>query len=134
MENEGIPKKFQKIATDLGYTSGKLQTALKRLKKNGKIIMKKVSSEDGKRFVTKVFINDFESDIIIPIRMDEITAKIIEMVPVVSDKFESLDDLFKKALVNYFQEKIDNGIKRKAIKEGVAKGLISKELEAKLNA
>lgn len=126
------PMRFQELAVRLDYKSGKLQTALKRLEKKYLIVKKKVPTDDGKSQITKIYYKDFNVEVVIPIRMDEVTASIIEKIPDVSDEYGSLDDLFKKALIQYFKKNIPAHIKIKAIEKAVADGLISKERGDKL--
>lgn len=139
LEKNGEPMRFHEISKALNYTSGKLQSAIKRLLKNEKIVKKKIplSKEEskmssGRTHVTVIYTEDFKSDVIIPVRMDETTAQIIEQVPEVDDAFDGLDDLIHTALINFFSKNISNQTKMKAIKAAVAKGLISKEKGDKL--
>lgn len=121
-ENEA-PMRFHEITKKLGYNSGKLQTAVKRLSKKGRICKKIVPNGTG-RSVTMIFFEEFDSDIIIPIKMKDTTAKIIEMIPEVMDEFSNINDLFRVALVSYFKG-ISPDIKKKAIQKAVEKGFIS---------
>ncbi len=119
------PMKFHEIAKKLGYTSGKLQTAIKRLNKKGRICKKMVPNGTG-RSVTIIFFQEFDSDIIIPIKMKDTTAKIIEIIPEVMEQFSDINDLFRVALVSYFKN-ISPEIKKKAIQKAVEKGFISQQ-------
>jgi DNA-binding Lrp family transcriptional regulator len=128
LRKHGVPMKFQEIAVALNYTSGKLQTAIKRMVKQEKITVKKIPTADGRSEITKIFIANFQTEIVIPIRLDETTAKIISKVPEVSEgKYPSLEDLVKTALIRFFKENIDSKTKIRAIEKAVADGLLSKQ-------
>lgn len=133
-----IPIRFHELSKLCNYTSGKLQKSVKRLLERNKIVQKKVpipigeKNRAGRSFITMISLTDWEAEVIIPIRMDETTAKIIETVPEVTNDFDGLDDLFRKALVEYFKSEISAEIKIKAIKLANKKGLISNEKRKEL--
>lgn len=139
LNNNGEPMRFHEIAKELNYTSGKLQSAIRRLLKNGKIVKKKIplnkeesKHSGGRTHVTVIYTEDFKSDVIIPVRMDETTAQIIEQVPEVDARFDGLDDLIHTALIQFFSSQISNQTKIKAIQRAVSEGLINKEKGDKL--
>ena len=132
LEENGAPMKFHEICKQLAFTSGKLQTAIKRLIKKQKIVKKKVVEQGN--YVTKIYFKEFDADIIIPVKINETTAKIIEMVPNVTDRFSSLNELIKISLITFFKNNISVKIKKAAIQKAIENGLLTKKQgEALLN-
>lgn len=135
LSRQKLPMRFHEIGKILGFSSGKLQKAIDRLEKQRKIVRKKVplrskidqGKSAGRMEVTMISLSDFESEIIIPVKMNDLTAKIIEKVPEVDKRFESLDELIYAALIYYFKHEISPETKLKAIEKAVSDGLISRE-------
>jgi len=130
---EDKPMKFHEVQKKLGYSSGKLQNAIKRLVNKGLIFKKKVALErdeygfsSGRKDVTMIFYKDFPVDVLVPIKMNENTAKIISKVVDFLPQFNTLEDLMKEALIDYFR-KLPSEIKIKAIDKAVKEGYLTKE-------
>jgi len=129
------PVTFYHLYKDLEFSSGKAQTALKRLQESNKIFLKKRI----KRFENLVWYKDFdieteiidleaENEIIFPIYFDRTIGKILEEIPDLSNNYNNLTDLFKKAIIYYFKKGLTHNLKSEAIKQAVEKGKISKAL------
>lgn len=125
---------FYKLYTDLSYTSGKAQSALKRLRQTEEVfIHKKID-----KFKTFVYHEDFDVDpdvlelededtLIFPVRMSRMVGTVLEEVPELSDDYSNFMDLVKKALIMYFQT-LEPDLKRKVIESAIKKGKITEEL------
>jgi len=130
---------FYQLYTDLNYTSGKAQSAIKRLQEQGAIhIRKKID-----KFKTFIWDKDFELEpdpleledentIIFPVRLNRIVGTIFQEIPNVSPNHGSFVDLVKEAIIYYFQTKIPDELKAKAIQNAIKNGTITEELGKKI--
>ena len=135
LQKQKNPVSFYQLYKGLGYTSGKAQSALKRLrKKNAVFIKKKID-----KFKTFVWHKDFELQqdfienedenvMIFPIRLDRRIASILQEVPKINPQYSNFIDLVKQALIFFFQQKITTHEKKKAIQNAIKKGKISERL------
>ncbi|MHA1526756.1 MAG: hypothetical protein ACTSQD_06975 [Promethearchaeota archaeon] len=135
LKNQEKPVTFYNLYKDLDFSSGKAQTALKRLQKRNKVFLKKRI----KRFENLIFYKDFdvksdvidlelENEIIFPIHLNRTIGNILQEIPELSLEYTDLKDLFKKAIVYFFQEKISYNLRNEAIKQAIEKGKISESL------
>ncbi|MFO8019639.1 MAG: hypothetical protein R6U96_13515 [Promethearchaeia archaeon] len=127
---------FYDLYKSLNFTSGKAQSALKRLKKRDTIHTRKKID----KFKTFVWHKEFEvepevieiedeSTMIFPVRLDKKVGTILQEVPEVSDgEYSDFMDLIKTALIYFFQENISPEQKKTAIQNAVKKKKITKEL------
>jgi len=126
---------FYKLYTDLNYTSGKAQSALRRMQKNGTVYLRKKIS----KFKTYVFHKPFELEpkiiknkdekiMIFPFSLNYTVGTILKQVPEVSDEYPSFMELVSKAVEYFFQEKLPYELRRKAVYLAVEKGKISEKL------
>jgi DNA-binding transcriptional regulator GbsR (MarR family) len=129
------PVTFYNLYKDLNFSSGKVQTALKRLQKKNQVFLKKRI----KRFENLVYHKDFdvksdvidlelENEIIFPIHLNRTIGNILQEIPELSLEYVDLKDLFKKAIINFFQKEISHDLRNEAIKQAIVKGKISEAL------
>ncbi|MGV9173714.1 MAG: hypothetical protein ACOC44_02290 [Promethearchaeia archaeon] len=135
LKEQGKEISFYKLYRSLNYTSGKAQSALKRLNHKNKVVIKKKID----KFKTFVWYKDFELEpdvienededlMIFPVRLDRKIGAILREVPEISSEHSNFIDLVKEALIFFFQRKITPDQKRKAIKSAIEKGKISEKL------
>ena len=129
------PVKFYNLYKDLNLTSGGLQTAIRRMQKKGKVFTKKRI----KRFENLVWYKDFDieshiidleiqNEIIFPIRLSRIIGLILQEIPELTLEYDNLTELFKKAIIYFFHNKISEELRGKAIIQAIEKGKISENL------
>jgi hypothetical protein len=129
------PVKFYKLYKDLNLTSGGAQTAIRRMRKKGKVYTKKRI----KRFENFVWFKDFDMDppvidlkaqneIIFPIRVNRIIGLILQEIPELTLEYDNLADLFKEAIVFFFRTKFPEDLRRKAVLQAIEKGNISENV------
>jgi hypothetical protein len=126
---------FYKLYTDLNYTSGKAQTALKRLEVDGRIYLRKKIS----KFQTFVSDNEFELEpkiiknldeelMVFPFSINYAVGAILKQLPKLTDEFNNFIDIVKKAVEYYFIEKIPHELRVQAVHRAIEKGKIPEEL------
>lgn len=129
------PVKFYNLYKDLNLTSGGAQTAIRRMHEKGKVFIKKIV----KRFENFVWYKDFDiespiidlkdqKEIIFPVRLSRIIGLILQEIPELTLEYENLSELFKKAIIFFFHNKISEDLRRKAIYQAIEKGKLSKNL------
>ncbi len=130
---------FYKLYTDLNYTSGKAQTAIRRLQADGRLYVKKKIS----KFQTFVYDRDFEIEpkiiknldediMVFPFNLPYWLGVILKQIPKISDDYTSFMEIVEKSLISFFQEKLPFELKRKAILQAAEKGKIPESLVKKL--
>ncbi len=135
LKEQKKPVTFYKLYKDLDFSSGKAQTALKRLQEKNKVFLKKRI----KRFENLIFYKDFdlksevielklENEIIFPIHLNRTIGSILQEIPELSLEYHDLKDLFKKAIIYFFQKEISYDLRNEAIKQAIEKGKISETL------
>ena len=135
LKEQEEPVTFYNLYKDLNFSSGKVQTALRRLQKRNKVFLKRRI----KRFENLVFHKDFEvksdvidleleNEIIFPIHLNRTIGNILQEIPELSLEYQDLKDLFKKAIINFFQNEISYDLRNEAIKQAIEKGKISEAL------
>ena len=135
LKGQEKPVTFYNLYKDLNFSSGKAQTALKRLQERNKVFLKKRI----KRFENLIFYKDFEiesdvidlkleNEIIFPIHLNRTIGNILQEVPDLSLEFRNLKDLFRKAIVYYFRNEISQELRTEAIKQAIEKGKISETI------
>ena len=135
LQQQEEPVTFYTLYTDLNFSSGKAQSALKRLVDDGLVyIRKKVS-----KFQTYILNRPFELDpdvienpeenlMIFPFRLNYVIGSILTEVPELSEEYSSFMDLVTKAVGYFFKEKLPYDLRRKAILQAIQKGKISEDL------
>ena len=134
LKKQEKPVTFYNLYKDLNFSSGKAQTALKRLKESNKVFLKKRI----KRFENLIWYRDFnletniidgeDSEIIFPIHLNRTIGTILQEIPELSVEYNDLTDLFKKAIIYFFQNQISYDLKSEAIEQVIEKGKISESL------
>lgn len=135
LKNQEKPVTFYNLYKDLDFSSGKAQTALKRLQERKKVFLKKRI----KRFENLIYYKDFdiksdvidlelENEIIFPIHLDRTIGNILQEIPELSLEYLDLKDLFKKAIIYFFRKEISYDLRSEAIKQAIEKGKISETL------
>ena len=134
LKEQEKPVTFYNLYKDLNFSSGKAQTALKRLTESNKIFLKKRI----KRFENLIWYRDFDletkiidgedSEIIFPLHLNRTIGTILQEIPELSVEYNDLTDLFKKAIINFFQKEISYDLRSEAIKLAIEKGKISEAL------
>ncbi len=135
LKKQQKPITFYNLYKDLNFSSGKTQTALKRLQERKKVFLKK----RVKRFENLVWFKDFdiksdvidlelENEIIFPIHLNRTIGNILQEIPELSLEYLDLKDLFKKAIIYFFQKEISDDLRNEAIKQAIEKGKISETL------
>ncbi|MGQ4875369.1 MAG: hypothetical protein ACP6IY_14990 [Promethearchaeia archaeon] len=129
---------FYKLYTDLGFSSGKAQSALRRLFHDGYIVIKRKIN----KFKTYIWHKDFELDdvlelekeniIIFPVSFDYTLGNILNQIPAVSEEYKNFAEVIQKALIYYFQDYISPEIKKKAVYKAVELGKISEKTAKEL--
>jgi hypothetical protein len=135
LQKQKNPVSFYQLYKGLGYTSGKAQSALKRLRKKNAVFLKK-KIDKFKTFVwhqdfkieQDVIENEDENVMIFPVRLDRRIGSILQEVPKINPQYTNFIELVKQALIFFFQEKISSAEKKKAIQNATEKGKISKNL------
>jgi len=139
LEEKDEPVSFYTLYTDLHFSSGKAQSALKRLQNDKYVFIRKKID----KFKTYVSNNSFdlepdpleledENTIIFPVRLNRVVGAVFQEIPEVSDEHGTFTDIVREALINYFQTQISDDLKQKAIQSAVLKKIISKELGEKI--
>jgi len=132
LKTKKVPITFYKLYTDLKYTSGKAQSAVRRLQKKGEIITKRAIM----KFQTFILDKDFDLEpkiiknldeelMIFPFTIPYTVGAILKQIPKVSDDYSNFIDLVTQAVIEFFQEKLPYELKRKAILLAIKKGKIS---------
>lgn len=135
LKKQEKPVTFYNLYKDLNFSSGKVQTALKRLQERNKVFLKK----RVKRFENLVYYKDFdvksdvidlklENEIIFPIHLNRTIGIILQEIPDLTLEYHDLKDLFKKAIIYFFQKEISYDLRNEAIKQAIEKGKISEAL------
>ncbi len=139
LKNQKKAVSFYKLYSDLNYTSGKAQSALKRLQEQKEIhVRKKIE-----KFKTFVWYKPFELEpdplevedentIIFPVRLNKIVGAVFQEIPNVDPTYKNFMEIVKDALIQYFQSQLPPELKEKAIRSAVEKGIIAEELGEKL--
>lgn len=139
LRKKSKPVSFYELYTDLDYTSGKAQSALHRLARDGLVVLRR----KVEKFKTMVWDKPFsletdaldvedEDAIVFPVRVNKVVGAVFQEVPQISEDRKTFADLIRDAMVYYFQEKIPQELKEKAIHNAVEKGIISKALGDKI--
>ncbi len=133
LKQQERPVTFYTLCKNLDFSSGKAQTALKRLQEKNKVFLRRRI----KRFENLVWYKDFnvesnivnlerENEIIFPIHLNRTIAKILQEIPELTFEYKTITDLFKKAIIYFFQKQISYDLRSEAIKQAIKKGEISK--------
>lgn len=139
LRNQEKPVSFYSIYKNLGFSSGKTQTALKRMENNSKVFVRKRI----KRFENLVWHKEFEIEphiidlekanlYIIPIRLNRTIGLILEEIPSLTSDFKDLTTIFKNAISSFFIEKIPLELRREAVYQAIKKKKISESLGRKI--
>ena len=114
LKEQEKPISFYSLYKNLNFSSGRTQTALKRMEKNNMVFIRKKI----KRFENLVWDKEFEVEphiidleernlYIIPIRLNRTIGLILEEIPQLNPQFKDLTTLFKQAISSYFIESLD---------------------------
>jgi hypothetical protein len=137
LKGQEKPVTFYNLYKDLNFSSGKAQTALRRLQEKNKVFLKKRI----KRFENLIWYKDFEvksdvialkNEIIFPIHLNRTIGNILQEIPELSSEFQDLKELFRKAIIYYFRNEISQELRNEAIKQAIEKGKISENLGEQL--
>lgn len=135
LRNQEEPVSFYTLYTELNFSSGKAQSALKRLEEDELIhVRKKIS-----KFQTFIYHEPFEIEpeiiknldedmMIFPFGINYVVGSILKQVPKLTDEYSSFMDLVTKAIGQFFKEKLPYDLRKKAILRAVEKGKIPEEL------
>ena len=129
------PITFYNLYKNLGFSSGKVQTALKRMEeKRTAFLKKRIKRFENlvwyKEFQIKPHIIDMENDnlFFIPVRINRTIGLILQEIPNLTPEFIDLTSLFKRAIISFFREKIPLELRRDAIIQAIQKKSIPPEL------
>lgn len=135
LKEQDKPISFYSLYRNLGFSSGRTQTALKRMERDGIVFMKKrIKRFENlvwhKEFELKPHIIDLEENniYIVPIRLNRTIGLILEEIPQLNPQFKDLTTLFKQAISSYFIEKIPFELRREAVYQAIKKKKISEGL------
>jgi hypothetical protein len=139
LKSQEKPISFYNLYKSLGFSSGKAQTALKRMEENKTAYLKKrIKRFENlvwyKEFQVKPNIIDLESDnlIFIPISINRTIGLILQEIPNLTPEFIDLTSLFKRAIISFFREKIPLELRQDAILKAIQKKNIPQELGKQL--
>ncbi|TFG07066.1 MAG: hypothetical protein EU539_05980 [Promethearchaeota archaeon] len=135
LKQQESPVSFYTLYKDLNFTSGKAQSAIKRLVKKNKVYLRKRVN----RFENMVWHKDFDieskfielkeqDEVVFPFRLNRTIARILQEIPELTSKYKTLSELLKDAIVYYFQESLSPNLKRKAVLQAIEKGTIPKNI------
>jgi len=129
------PVSFYTLYKELNFSSGKAQSALRRLESEELVhVRKKIS-----KFQTFIYHEPFEIEpkiiknleeeiMIFPFGINYMVGSILKQVPKLTDEYSSFMDLVSKAIGYFFKEKLPYDLRKKAILQAVEKGKIPEEL------
>jgi hypothetical protein len=135
LKSKSEPVKFYNLYKDLNLTSGGAQTAIRRMQ-NKRMVFKK---KRVKRFENYIWYKDFDiespvidlkdqNEIIFPVRLNRIIGLILQEIPELASEYINLTELFKKAILSFFKNKISEELRREAVYQAIEKGKISENV------
>lgn len=139
LKEQEKPISFYTLYKNLNFSSGRTQTALRRMeKKNMAFVRKRI-----KRFENLVWHKEFEVEpniidlekgnlYIIPLRLNRTIGLILEEIPSLTPEFKDLTTIFKNAISSFFIEKIPFELRREAVYQAIKKKKISESLGRKI--